>query len=208
MRVLLIDNYDSFTWNLAHQLGKLGAEVHVVRNDAIDLAGVRTFDPSHIVLSPGPGHPANARDFGVCGAILDALSTELPILGVCLGHHGIVARLGGEVVRAAAPVHGKPDAILHDGGVLFAALPSPFQAMRYHSLVAAPASLPPGLQVTARLADGTIMAVHRVGTDVHGVQFHPESIGTPDGDAIIAAFLALGPSKLGARPVVANAEAA
>lgn len=199
MRVLLIDNYDSFTWNLAHQLGKLGADVTVVRNDAIDLDGVRALAPSHIVLSPGPGHPANARDFGVCGPILDALSGELPILGVCLGHQGIVARLGGEVVRAAAPVHGKPDAIHHDAGGLFAALPSPFQAMRYHSLIAASASLPASLQVTARLGDGTIMAVHRVGTDVHGVQFHPESIGTPDGDAIIAAFLALGAPRAATR---------
>ena len=191
-RVLLIDNYDSFTWNLAHQLGTLGADVVVVRNDAIDLAGVRAFAPSHIVLSPGPGHPRNARDFGVCADILDVLSLELPILGVCLGHQGIVARLGGEVVRAAAPIHGKPDAIWHEGGGLFAALPSPFQAMRYHSLIADAATLPALLQVTARLADGTIMAVQRTGTDVHGVQFHPESIGTPQGDAVIAAFLALG----------------
>ncbi len=193
MNVLLIDNYDSFTWNLVHQLGRLGAAVEVVRNDAIDLDGVRARAPTHIVLSPGPGHPSIARDFGVCAAILAELSEALPILGVCLGHQGIVTGLGGEVVRAAAPVHGKTSAVYHEGGGLFAGMTSPFEAMRYHSLVARRESLPSTLRVSAWLADGVVMAVQRIGTEVHGVQFHPESVGTPDGDAVVAAFLALSP---------------
>ncbi len=193
MKVLLIDNYDSFTWNLVHQLGRLGATVEVVRNDAIDLTGIRARAPTHIVLSPGPGHPSIARDFGVCAPILAELAEAQPILGVCLGHQGIVTGLGGEVVRAPAPVHGKTAAIYHEGGGLFAGMPSPFEAMRYHSLVARRESLPTTLQVSAWLADGTVMAVQRVGTQVHGVQFHPESVGTPDGDAVVAAFLSLTP---------------
>ena len=189
MSVLLVDNYDSFTWNLAHQLGQQGALVRVVRNDAIDLDGVRALAPSHIVLSPGPGHPQNARDFGICGPILDALSESLPILGVCLGHQGICARLGGEVVRHHEIVHGKPSPVLHDGHGLFEGVPMPFEAMRYHSLVARRESLPASLRVTAWLEDGTVMAVERPGTRVFGVQFHPESIGTPEGDRLIANFL-------------------
>lgn len=189
MRVLLIDNYDSFTWNLAHQLGGQGAVVEVVRNDAIDLDGIAVMAPSHIVLSPGPGHPANARDFGICGPILDALSERLPILGVCLGHQGICARLGATVERHHEIVHGKPSPIHHDGSTLFAGLADPFPAMRYHSLVARRETIPSTLRVTAWLEDGTVMAVERPGTRVFGVQFHPESIGTPDGDRLIANFL-------------------
>lgn len=195
-KVLIVDNYDSFTHNLYQQIAVQGAEVHVVRNDAIDLAGVRALAPTHVVLSPGPGHPANARDFGVCGAILDELApTGLPILGVCLGHQGIVHRLGGDVVRAPEIVHGKTGRIRHDDEGLFAGAPQPMTAMRYHSLVAASDTLPACLRVTATLDEPgkapLIMAVAHTSLPLFGVQFHPESIGTPDGDALIRNFLAV-----------------
>lgn len=188
-RVLLIDNYDSFTHNLAQALGKLGAEVLVVRNDAIDLDSVRNLAPTHIVLSPGPGHPENPRDIGVCADIIKQALGDVPLLGVCLGHQALAQYLGGRVIRAPQIVHGKMHRIRHNNSRLFAGLEQDIEVMRYHSLVAERASLPPVLRITAETADGLIMAVEHVSLPVFGLQFHPESIGTPDGEAMLARFL-------------------
>jgi anthranilate synthase component 2 len=188
-RVLLIDNYDSFTHNLAQALGKLGAEVLVVRNDAIDLDSVRNLAPTHIVLSPGPGHPENPRDIGVCADIIKHALGDVPLLGVCLGHQALAQYLGGRVIRAPQIVHGKMHRIRHNNSRLFAGLEQDIEVMRYHSLVAERASLPPVLRITAETADGLIMAVEHVSLPVFGLQFHPESIGTPDGEAMLARFL-------------------
>jgi len=190
MNVLLIDNYDSFTFNLVQQLQGLGAEVVVHRNDRIDLPAIRALGPTHVVLSPGPGRPDHPRDFGVCRPIIDHL-THTPILGVCLGHQGIGWRMGGQVVAAPTIVHGKTDRITHSGIGLFAGLPHPLTVMRYHSLVVDRASLPDSLVVTAENADGLIMAMRHRTRPLFGVQFHPESIGTPDGDALLRNFLAI-----------------
>lgn len=211
MRVLILDNYDSFTWNLVQLLGEVMAElhaappavredatpvdgptVHVLRNDKVDLAGIRGLDPSHLVLSPGPGHPAVARDFGVCAEAIDGLDPAVPVLGVCLGHQGICLRLGGEVVRAPQVVHGMASPVTHDGQGLFAGLPQPLSAMRYHSLMVEPGSVPEALEVSARTADGLVMAVRHRQRPLVGLQFHPESIGTPDGKALLRNFLAMG----------------
>lgn len=187
--VLLIDNYDSFTHNLAQAFGKLGATVHVVRNDAIDLAGVRALKPTHLVLSPGPGHPAKARDIGVCADIISQALGEVPLLGVCLGHQALAQYLGGKVIRAPQIVHGKMHTITHNNSRLFAGLGQNIEVMRYHSLIAERESLPAVLRVTAETADGLIMAFEHTSLPVFGVQFHPESIGTPDGEAMLARFL-------------------
>ncbi len=188
-RVLLIDNYDSFTHNLYQMLGELGAEVLVHRNDAIDLDGARALEPTHLVLSPGPGHPKHERDFGICGPIIDELAPTLPTLGVCLGHQGIAHRLGGEVVRAHCIKHGKVDCIRHNGQDIFAGLAQELEVMRYHSLVVAPESLPAELEATAHTSDGTIMALRHRSHPLVGLQFHPESNGTPLGPALLANFL-------------------
>lgn len=188
-KVLLVDNYDSFTHNLYQALAILGAQVEVHRNDAIDLAAARALAPSHIVLSPGPGHPENARDFGICGALVDALKGQVPILGVCLGHQGIAHRLGAPVVRAPSIWHGKVDEVQHDGQGLFAGLPQPMDVMRYHSLVVDADAMPAELEITARNAEGLVMAYRHRRLPLVGVQFHPESIGTPDGPALLANFL-------------------
>lgn len=196
MSVLLVDNYDSFTHNLAQYLGVLGAEVHVHRNDAIDLDGVRALAPRCIVLSPGPGHPKNARDFGVCAPIVDLLSATTPILGVCLGHQGIAHRFGGEVVRAPAVMHGKTSAVRHDGTSVFAGLPEQIEVMRYHSLTVATETLPSEFAITARTVDdGVVMGLRHRERPLHGVQFHPESIGTPDGMQMLRTFLESGAAR-------------
>lgn len=243
MRVLLIDNYDSFTWNLAQLFMGLGAEVEVVRNDAIDLAGIAARRPDRIVLSPGPGRPERAEDFGICAQVLRQGLGEIPLLGVCLGHQGLVHALGGRVIRAPEPRHGKVSILANLGGRLFAGLPPQFAAMRYHSLLAERTSLPACLRIVAETVpesqvgpvdfglsqsriqpsqslEGTlrgatgggqtamnpaeasefrnssdmepplVMAVEHLTLPVYGVQFHPESIGTPLGAAIAANFLA------------------
>jgi anthranilate synthase/aminodeoxychorismate synthase-like glutamine amidotransferase len=187
---LVLDNYDSFTWNLVQLVGALGARPVVLRNDAVDIAGIRALRPSRIILSPGPGSPTDPARVGICRAVLDELGAELPILGVCLGHQLIVCAYGGSVVRAAEPMHGKTSLIHHEGAGLLEGLPRPFEAMRYHSLVADPARVPPCLEVTAWCKDGTVMGVRHRQHDVFGVQFHPESIGTASGRALVAAFLA------------------
>jgi anthranilate synthase component 2 len=192
MTTLVVDNYDSFTWNLVQLVGALGGEPLVKRNDEITLDDVRALAPSRIVLSPGPGDPTDARRIGVCADILRAIA-DVPVLGVCLGHQAIVCAFGGRVVQGE-PVHGKTADIEHDGSGLFADLPRPFTAMRYHSLVADRASLPSSLAVTAWCKDGTVMAVRHLQRPVFGVQFHPESVGTKVGSSLVARFLAPGAS--------------
>jgi anthranilate synthase/aminodeoxychorismate synthase-like glutamine amidotransferase len=187
--VLVVDNYDSFTYNLVQLLGALGARPIVARNDAITLADVRRLDPTHIVLSPGPGNPMDPVRVGICPALVTALGAEIPILGVCLGHQAIVSALGGRVVRAREVVHGKTSAIHHDGDAILADLPRPFEAMRYHSLVCDRRSIPPCLAVTAWCKDGSVMAVRHARHPIFGVQFHPESVGTPCGRLLVEAFL-------------------
>jgi len=189
MRLLLIDNYDSFTYNLAQYLGELGATVEVRRNDSIDLDEVRNIDPDAIVLSPGPGHPGNRRDFGICSDILGGVSPFVPTLGVCLGHQGIAQCYGGRVVRAQRIMHGKASMVEHDSSALFDGVPSPFQAGRYHSLIVEACSLPSALKVTAVTKEGEVMGIRHREHPIEGVQFHPESVLTPQGKSILANFL-------------------
>ena len=189
--LLMIDNYDSFTFNLVQYFGELGEEVRVIRNDALDLAGVRALDPSAIVISPGPGTPDDA---GISLEVLAALSGVMPIFGVCLGHQAIGEAFGGKVVRARSIMHGKTSPIHHDGRGVFAGLPNPFEATRYHSLVVEQASLPKCLEVSAwtENADGSrdeIMGLRHRSLAVEGVQFHPESILTQHGHAMLRNFL-------------------
>ena len=183
-RVLLIDNYDSFTYNLAHLFGELGVEVVVRRNDEITVEEAEQLAPSHVVISPGPGRPENA---GVSEAMVRAFAGRVPLLGVCLGHQAIVDVFGGEVGQARALVHGKATSVAHDGRGLFAGLPSEFEAGRYHSLAAT--SVPDCLEVSATSGDGEVMAVRHRELPVDGVQFHPESVLTPDGPALGQNFL-------------------
>ena len=185
--VLLVDNYDSFTYNLAQHLGELGADVSVVRNDAITVQDVRDAPPDGLVISPGPGTPDDA---GVSTALVEAMAGVVPVLGVCLGHQCIGALYGGEVVRAPELVHGKASPIRHEGAGVFAGLPDPFPATRYHSLVVAAGSVPPVLEVTARTENGLVMGLRHRELDVEGVQFHPESILTEQGLAMLRTFLA------------------
>jgi anthranilate synthase component 2 len=186
-RVLVVDNYDSFTFNLVQYLGELGAECVVVRNDASTAAAVVAARPAAIVLSPGPGRPERA---GICVALVRAAAdAAIPLLGVCLGHQAIAVAFGGRVVGAAALMHGKCSDVEHSGEGVFAGLPNPLRATRYHSLVAERATLPSGLAVTAWTADGTVMGLRHRAFPVEGVQFHPESIGTPCGRDLLAAML-------------------
>jgi anthranilate synthase/aminodeoxychorismate synthase-like glutamine amidotransferase len=187
-RLLLIDNYDSFTYNLVQAFLVLGAEVQVFRNDAITPEVARELSPSHLCISPGPGTPYDA---GVSMEMIRAFAGRIPVFGVCLGHQSIVEVFGGKVVRAGRLMHGKTSTVEHDGRSLFAGLPQPCEVGRYHSLIAAPDSLPPQLQVTARTAEGEIMGVRHRTLMVEGVQFHPESILTPDGPGLMQNFLEL-----------------
>jgi anthranilate synthase component 2 len=184
--LLLIDNYDSFTYNLAQYLGELGADVRVERNDALTVDDVAKLAPERIVISPGPCTPNEA---GISLELIARLAGNMPILGVCLGHQAIGQAFGGKVVRAPRVMHGKTSPIEHDGSGLFAGIASPMQATRYHSLVVEPASLPPSLTVTARTAEGEIMALSHKTLPVWGVQFHPESILTVDGKRLLRNFL-------------------
>ena len=186
--ILLVDNYDSFVFNLARYFERLGQETVVVRNDAVDVPGLRAMRPDAIVLSPGPCGPAEA---GASLELVRELHGELPILGVCLGHQTIAAALGGRVVRAAEPMHGRGSKIFHEGRGIFSGLPNPFEAARYHSLVVEEVSLPDFLDVTARTADGVVMGIQHRDHPVVGVQFHPESILTDVGYPLLAAFLKL-----------------
>jgi anthranilate synthase component 2 len=185
--LLLIDNYDSFTYNLVHYLGSLGADVHVVRNDQITVAEAMAMNPAGILLSPGPCDPDQA---GICLELTHAAAAaRLPLLGVCLGHQTLGQAFGGKVVRADDIVHGKLGQMHHDGTGVFAGLPSPFAATRYHSLVVERASLPEALRITAALEDGTIMGLQHRELPLHGVQFHPESIRSEHGHAMLQNFL-------------------
>jgi len=185
---LLIDNYDSFTYNLWHYLGELGAEMQVVRNDARSVDEVLAMKPEGIVISPGPCDPDRA---GICLDLIARSAGRLPLLGVCLGHQAIGQAFGGNVVRAPQPVHGKTCQIHHNGTGLFEGLPTPFLATRYHSLVVDRASLPSCLEVTAWTEDGLIMGLAHKELDIHGVQFHPESIASQHGHQMLGNFLAL-----------------
>ena len=185
MRVLLIDNYDSFVFNVAQALQGLGAEVLVRRNDAVSASEAIALDPSHLVVSPGPGRPESA---GNSMDIIRALYQEIPVLGICLGHQALVCALGGSIAHARTLMHGKTSTIHHDGKGLFAGLPQPFVAGRYHSLVAD--QVPEDLTVTAYTREWDVMAVRHVSLPAAGVQFHPESILTPDGNHLLENFLA------------------
>ncbi len=185
-RLLLVDNYDSFTYNLVQAFMVLGAEVHVHRNDAITVEEAQRLEPTHLCISPGPGTP---RDAGVSMDMIRAFAGEIPVLGVCLGHQSLVEVFGGEVVRAGRLMHGKVSLVTHDDRGVFAGLSEPFEAGRYHSLIARPGSLPEVLQVTAQTDQGEIMGVRHRELAVEGVQFHPESILTPEGPRLMQNFL-------------------
>jgi anthranilate synthase component 2 len=184
---LVIDNYDSFVYNLVQELGELGAESTVHRNDAIDIHSIRATSPDAILISPGPGRPTQA---GITLALITELAGEFPILGVCLGHQAIGQAYGGRIVPAPTLMHGKTSAIYHTGEGIYAGLPNPFIAARYHSLVVEPASLPAVLTVTATTSDGVIMGLRHHTLPIEGIQFHPESILTTNGPALLANFLA------------------
>ena len=185
--LLLIDNYDSFTYNLLHFLGSLGADVVIRRNDALDVQEAMAMKPAGILLSPGPCDPDQA---GICLALTEAAAeTKTPLMGVCLGHQTIGQAFGGKVVRADQIVHGKLGEIHHENGGVFSGLPTPFAATRYHSLVVERASLPDCLEITAALSDGTIMGLQHKELPIHGVQFHPESIRSEHGHAMLQNFL-------------------
>jgi anthranilate synthase/aminodeoxychorismate synthase-like glutamine amidotransferase len=185
-RLLLIDNYDSFTYNLVQAFLVLGAEVQVHRNDAISVAAARALAPTHLCISPGPGEPTAA---GVSIAMIEAFAGRIPVLGVCLGHQAITVAFGGRVVRNFRLMHGKTSLISHDGSGLYAGLPQPLEVGRYHSLVAEAQSLPAALAVTARTTEGEIMGVRHRTLAVEGVQFHPESVLTPAGPQLLGNFL-------------------
>jgi anthranilate synthase/aminodeoxychorismate synthase-like glutamine amidotransferase len=188
VRILLIDNYDSFTFNLVHYLGEVGASCDVVRNDATTPEAVLASRPDAIVLSPGPCTPNEA---GICLELIREAAGRIPILGVCLGHQAIGQAFGGEVVRAPAPMHGKMSAVQHDGSGIFAGIPSPFQVTRYHSLIVRRETLPDALAATAFTPDGLIMGLRHERWPVFGVQFHPESIASEHGHRLLGNFIAL-----------------
>jgi anthranilate synthase component 2 len=190
LNVLVIDNYDSFVYNLVQYIGELGAEVLVFRNDKVTLEQVKRLKPDRIVLSPGPGTPEEARYFGVCTKILQDVSRTVPTLGVCLGHQGIIHAFGGKIVSAKRLMHGKTCAVKHDGKGIFNGVRNPFTATRYHSLAGDGFSIPPCLQVTAvSIDDGEIMGVRHTEYPIEGVQFHPESILCEDGKLVMKNFL-------------------
>jgi len=185
--LLLIDNYDSFTYNLVQAFLVLGAEVSVYRNDALSTQAALALAPTHLCISPGPGTPYDA---GVSMDMIRAFAGRIPVLGVCLGHQSIVEVFGGKVVRAGRLMHGKTSQVQHDGRTLFTGLPQPCEVGRYHSLIASPGSMPAQLEVSARTAEGEIMGVRHRELLIEGVQFHPESILTPDGPRLMSNFLA------------------
>jgi len=186
MAVFLLDNYDSFTYNLLHYIGELGKEVIVKRNDAIDVAGVFALQPEAIVISPGPGTP---DDSGICLDLVRQAAGKIPLFGVCLGHQTIGQVFGGKVILAPKPMHGKIGVINHNASGIFKDIPTPFKAVRYHSLIVERESLPDCLEITAETEDGIIMGLSHKQLNVHGVQFHPESIASEHGHKILGNFL-------------------
>jgi anthranilate synthase/aminodeoxychorismate synthase-like glutamine amidotransferase len=191
VRMLLIDNYDSFTYNLVQAFAALGAEVTVHRNDAIDVSEALDLAPTHLVISPGPGRP---EDAGVSLEMIAAFQEKVPVLGVCLGHQCLVQHFGGSIVRAERLMHGKTSMAKHDGKTIFAGLPLPFEVGRYHSLCAEQESLPQELALTAETDRGEIMGVRHKALPLEGVQFHPESVLTPEGDHLMANFMRMSAS--------------
>lgn len=193
-RVVVIDNYDSFTYNLVQTIYNTTLDVHVFYNDKIDLDGLRQLKPDYYVLSPGPGRPERVADFGVCKDIIDAIRNQTitqPVLGVCLGHQGIASGFGAQITQANTIMHGRTSMVHHQGTGLFEGIENPFQVMRYHSLTVEPNSLPACFYATAHTDDGTLMAFQHQHQPLYGVQFHPESIGTPLGAKLIANFLSV-----------------
>jgi anthranilate synthase component 2/para-aminobenzoate synthetase component 2 len=196
--ILVVDNYDSFTYNLVQYLGELGADLRVRRNNQVTLGEIEAMGPEQIVISPGPGRPEHA---GITPDVIRRFGPRTPILGVCLGHQAIGLVYGGTICRASVPMHGKTSLVVHDGKGIFAGIKTPFEAGRYHSLVIAPDSVPQELIVAARTQDdGTIMAVRHRSYPVHGVQFHPESVLTVEGRRLLANFLALVPRTASCSP--------
>lgn len=192
--MLVIDNYDSFVYNLVQYVGEIGAKPIVYRNDQLTLSKVKKLKPERIIISPGPGTPEDPRYFGICVSILRSVSPKVPTLGVCLGHQGIAYAFGGKVVRAARLMHGKTSMIDHDGRSIFRGVKSPFEATRYHSLVAEKATLPNCLEISAKsVDDGEIMGLRHTSYPIEGVQFHPESILTKPGKQIMKNFLRMTP---------------
>ena len=189
VRMLLIDNYDSFTYNLVQAFAAHGADVTVPRNDAITVAEALELDLTHLVISPGPGRPEGA---GVSLEMIEAFAGRIPILGVCLGHQSIVQQQGGEIVRAERLMHGKTSMVKHDGKTIFAGLSNPFEVGRYHSLCAEEETLPDSLEITAQTERGEIMGVRHKSLPIEGVQFHPESVLTPEGDQLMVNFMRMG----------------
>lgn len=189
VRILLIDNYDSFTYNLVQAFAAMGAEVLVYRNDAIGVPDAVQLNPSHLVISPGPGRP---EDAGVSLDMIDAFAKRIPVLGVCLGHQCLVSYFGGNIVRAERLMHGKTSLVTHDGETIFSGMSQPFEAGRYHSLCADRRSLPGELKLSAETGEGEIMAVRHTSLPLEGVQFHPESVLTPEGNMLMANFMRAG----------------
>lgn len=190
LKTLIIDNYDSFTYNLYQYVGELGGNPIVKRNDEITVEEIQALQPTHIILSPGPGTPEKESDFGVCKAAILELGPTIPLLGVCLGHQGIIHHFGGKVIHAPEVMHGKKSMVRHDGAGVFEGLENPIEVMRYHSLLGDRSTLPDCLTITATTVnDDLIMGVRHKTYPIEGIQFHPESIGTPTGKAILANFL-------------------
>lgn len=187
--VLLIDNYDSFTFNLYQYLGELADSITVVRNTAVPMDRIRRGEFSHLVISPGPGNPTDPAYFGTCAQVIRQFHRTVPLLGICLGHQGIGAAFGGHIIRAPVIMHGKTSRFRHSGYGILRGLPPDITVMRYHSLVIEPRSLPAELVVDAQAADGSIMALHHASFPTFGLQFHPESFATPDGKHILKNFL-------------------
>jgi anthranilate synthase/aminodeoxychorismate synthase-like glutamine amidotransferase len=188
VNILLIDNYDSFTYNVVQAFAKQGANVMVYRNDAIDVATAKELDVTHLVISPGPGRP---EDAGISVPLIAAFAETIPVLGVCLGHQCIVSHFGGEIVRAERLMHGKTSMVRHDSKTIYGGLTEPFQAGRYHSLCADAETMPAVLELTAQTERGEIMGVRHRELPVEGVQFHPESVLTPEGDRLMANFMSM-----------------
>jgi len=190
MKTLIIDNYDSFTYNLYQYIGELRGNPVVKRNDEISITEIKKLKPSHIVFSPGPGRPEVQRDFGVCKEILDKYDNKTPLLGVCLGHQGIIHHFGGDIINAPIVMHGKKSIVTHDNSRLFKNLPKSFEVMRYHSLIGERENFPKSLTITSETKeDNLIMAVEHKEFPIFGIQFHPESIGTKEGKNILKNFL-------------------
>ncbi len=189
MRTVILDNYDSFTFNLYQYIGELDERPLVIRNDQISLAGLAALRPDRVIVSPGPGRPEDPAYFGVCTQVIRELGREIPLLGVCLGHQGIIHAFGGRIVRAPQVMHGKTSAVVHDGRGVYVDLPPSVDVMRYHSLVGDAGALPDCLEVTATTTDGVLMGVRHRRYPIEGIQFHPESIGTPVGKQLLGNFL-------------------